>query len=169
MVRGHEVQILDDEGIRTHIAGEDKSVDAVILEGIRIGSRIGTVQGSAAGGTAVHEQYEVGEIIPIDDAGLPHAFLYREFVGIYVGEGLVKIAAGDDIVPGCRFLLQNGAEHFCLGDLALTVVIGLQMEVDEDELFVLAFNNIFGFLIHNGPCRYFSNTFITAELFKCVF
>ena len=60
-------------------------------------------------------------------------------VGVYIeraGEDLVEIAAGDHIVALLVFALDKIAQLLGLGDLALAVVIGLEMEVHKAELLV---------------------------------
>ena len=56
------------------------------------------------------------------------------------GKELVKIAAGNHIVAVQVFLLQQIHQLSGLSDFTLAVVIGLQVQVHQDQLFLAAFD-----------------------------
>ena len=56
------------------------------------------------------------------------------------GENLVEVSAGDHIVAFFILAEDEFPELICLGDLALTAVIGLQVEIDEHKLLVAPLN-----------------------------
>ena len=53
---------------------------------------------------------------------------------------MVKISAGNNIVAFFVFRLQKFSEHFCLCGFALAVVIGFQVEIDNNKTAVTSFN-----------------------------
>ena len=58
-------------------------------------------------------------------------------VGVFVkpvGEYLIEVTAGDDIVALFVFRLNKLTQLLCLRDLALAVVISLQVEIYDDKL-----------------------------------
>ena len=58
-------------------------------------------------------------------------------VGVFVkpvGEYLIEVAAGDDIVALFVLGLNKLTQLLCLRDLALAVVISLQVEIYDNEL-----------------------------------
>ena len=58
-------------------------------------------------------------------------------VGVFVksaGEYLIKVAAGNDIVALFVFRLDKLTKLLCLRYFALTVVICLKVEINDDEM-----------------------------------
>ena len=54
------------------------------------------------------------------------------------GEHLIEVPARDDVVALLVLGLDELAQLLCLSDLALAVVIGFEMQVDEHKLLVAA-------------------------------
>ena len=98
---------------------------------------IGLVQQAAGGGAGViGEVPALGKKAVVQNTGGPERGI-EDRIGLETaGEGLVEIAAGDDIVALLIFALNELAQLIGLGDFALPAVVGLEVEIDEYELLV---------------------------------
>ena len=70
------------------------------------------------------------------DGSYGHEKIFIKYLAVPdTKDGLADdITAGNDIVAFFVFFLQDFQQLFELGDLALTAVIGLQMEIDQHQL-----------------------------------
>ena len=127
------------DGKKLHIRGEDKSVDDIVLGIICIGGIIRLVEQTAARSfKVVCKRPALGHDVVGNNARLP-VFLVRVGEGVKsAGEDLVKVAAGNDIVALLVFALDKLTKLLGLGDLALAVVVCLEVEVNDDKPLIRA-------------------------------
>ena len=134
MIRLNKSDIPGLTGLHFDVGGDDKTVDHIILECVMISSRIRLVQRAACRNIAVHQTLPViSELLCVDRAGLPLAFLLRIGADVCIVESLVEIAACYDIVSFRGFLVEDVPQRFRLRDLALPVIESFQMQVDQDQ------------------------------------
>ena len=104
---------------------------------LRIARGVGLVQ-QAAGrhGQVICQRPAFGGSVLREDARLP---VFGVGVRVNVkaaGENLIEVPARDDVVALLILGLDELAQLLCLGDLALAVVIGFEMQIDEHKLLV---------------------------------
>ena len=110
-----------------------------MLRGIALGVIGLVVEAAGRCGRVVGKAPAVGQHAVVERAGRPEVVVLDRVLVQPAGERLVEVAAGDDVVALGIFLLEERLERGGLRGLALAVVIRLQMEVDEHELHVRAF------------------------------
>ena len=127
-------------GEKLHIGGDDKSVNEIVLRGfvIRVIGLI--VQAAGRHGVVIYEAPALGQKLLLQNAGNPQGGILHRIFFKGAGEGLIEVAAGDYIVALFVFRLQKFTKHFCLGGLALAVVVGFEVQVHYNELGVGSLN-----------------------------
>ena len=141
MVGVYKTQIQSLNVHSCNIGRYDEAVDQVVLECLIIWI-IRPVQRSAAGNRVVHQELPAfRELAFVQQAAFPETITLQRIHGcVSAGEGLIEIAAGDDIISFVVFLLKEAFQDFCLLNFALAAVVCLQMQVYKDELPVAALN-----------------------------
>ena len=141
MIRTDKTVIKCFHRICADIGGNNKSVDQIKLEAFCGSAGKRTVQGSAGGNPVVHEQGEIiAESFGINHTGLPHAFINRISALVYIGEALVEISAGNHIVAPGIFRLHQRDQLPGLSFLALSGIIGFQVQVNEYQFLIRILN-----------------------------
>ena len=116
-----------------YIRGYNKAVDHIILrQAARAVKRL--IEQPAGRRGRVIGIAPAGGQIGFQQAGRPFGRFLERIARLRSREALVEIAARNDIVALFIFLLKDLQEQLCLRSLALAVVIGLQMQVDDDQL-----------------------------------
>ena len=115
------------------IRRDQEAVDHVILRVFGIRRVVGLVQQAAGRNGSVEGKAPIADVRRVQNAGDPGFHVDR--IGVQrAGEGLIPVAARDNVVALGVFLVQQAKKLLGLSLLPLAVVIGLQMEVDQNEL-----------------------------------
>ena len=112
-------------------------VDYVILGVCRIRGIVRLVEQAAGGcGGIKGEGESIRNAVFLKDAGRP---VLRMRVGIdffRIGEKLIEISRGQNVIPLLILTLHKFTQLLRLGNLALPAVVCLEVEVDEHQLFL---------------------------------
>ena len=114
-----------------------KPVDDIILIVLCI-FVIWRIQKTASGiGIVKNKAPTFGQHVFVKSSRIPHAVIEKRiFFFINAGECLVEIPSGNNVVALCVLFFYYAQQYFCLSFFAFSVVVSLQMQVDQNKLLV---------------------------------